>query len=545
MAVRAPESFRSVALVRTLDALERRKKLRAEVGKWEDERSSLASYIPRVHRTDAGLPAVPPRHLRRVVEVLEDDSLGHTVIVAPPGSAKTNTAIAAVAWWLGRNPNDHIGFFSNTMGQAQRRSVAVRDLIQTNGDYQAIFPDVLPDTRKGWGESEWFLRRPDLADKDASLTAAGVGTAVLGSRLDRVVLDDIADPKNMATALQREKVLAWVKDVVMTRLTPKGRVVMICTRWNVADPVKWAREQGWTVIVIPAIDEAGESYWPERWPLNKLACPGDEHGKADPAWEPSEEHPEPPCWIERNEDGEITAQGNCARYVYGERQFNLMFLAIVVDDAMAIWKRVYWQRYKTFPSQILSGALFVDMAHGLKTENDYTVVGAWAQAGANFYVKDCIRDKYEFPELKVLLRGLVKMELTDENWREMLEPQARGVRAILARNGRINRGDPPPYPNWPIIIESTPGSTPLIQTLQREVPGVLAWPIEGQDKLARSHATVTYAETKNIWIPENAPWVPMWIEEHAAFPNGEHDDQVDVTTMALLRFRRGGRLITW
>jgi phage terminase large subunit-like protein len=30
------------------------------------------------------------------------------------------------------------------------------------------------------------------------------------------------------------------------------------------------------------------------------------------------------------------------------------------------------------------------------------------------------------------------------------------------------------------------------------------------------------------------------IEEVASFPNGEHDDYVDTTSQALLRFRRGG-----
>jgi hypothetical protein len=30
------------------------------------------------------------------------------------------------------------------------------------------------------------------------------------------------------------------------------------------------------------------------------------------------------------------------------------------------------------------------------------------------------------------------------------------------------------------------------------------------------------------------------MEELAAFPNGEHDDLVDSTSQALLRFRRGG-----
>jgi hypothetical protein len=35
----------------------------------------------------------------------------------------------------------------------------------------------------------------------------------------------------------------------------------------------------------------------------------------------------------------------------------------------------------------------------------------------------------------------------------------------------------------------------------------------------------------------------MVIEELAAFPNSDHDDLVDSTTQALLRFRRGGFLV--
>ena len=38
--------------------------------------------------------------------------------------------------------------------------------------------------------------------------------------------------------------------------------------------------------------------------------------------------------------------------------------------------------------------------------------------------------------------------------------------------------------------------------------------------------------------PEMALWVEAFIEEAAVFPNGPHDDQVDATTQALLRFTK-------
>ena len=42
-----------------------------------------------------------------------------------------------------------------------------------------------------------------------------------------------------------------------------------------------------------------------------------------------------------------------------------------------------------------------------------------------------------------------------------------------------------------------------------------------------------------IWAPETR-WAEEVIEEFAAFPAGEHDDLVDSSTQALLRFRQGG-----
>jgi phage terminase large subunit-like protein len=41
-----------------------------------------------------------------------------------------------------------------------------------------------------------------------------------------------------------------------------------------------------------------------------------------------------------------------------------------------------------------------------------------------------------------------------------------------------------------------------------------------------------------IWAPDT-DWAEDLIEECAAFPVGKHDDQVDSTTAALMRFRQG------
>jgi phage terminase large subunit-like protein len=42
-----------------------------------------------------------------------------------------------------------------------------------------------------------------------------------------------------------------------------------------------------------------------------------------------------------------------------------------------------------------------------------------------------------------------------------------------------------------------------------------------------------------VWYPEDEEFAQDLVEECAAFPNGAHDDQVDVMVMALMRFRQG------
>ena len=44
-----------------------------------------------------------------------------------------------------------------------------------------------------------------------------------------------------------------------------------------------------------------------------------------------------------------------------------------------------------------------------------------------------------------------------------------------------------------------------------------------------------------VWSPDTR-WAHELIEQMAAFPNAEHDDLVDATVQALLRFRQGGLL---
>jgi predicted phage terminase large subunit-like protein len=93
-----------------------------------------------------------------------------------------------------------------------------------------------------------------------------------------------------------------------------------------------------------------------------------------------------------------------------------------------------------------------------------------------------------------------------------------------------------------VLIEAKATGTTLQQELRRVgIPVTMYSPggrRPGQDKVSRANSVAPILESGLVWAPDTQ-WAEELVEECAAFPNGANDDQVDVTTMALFRFRQG------
>ena len=86
------------------------------------------------------------------------------------------------------------------------------------------------------------------------------------------------------------------------------------------------------------------------------------------------------------------------------------------------------------------------------------------------------------------------------------------------------------------LVEDAANGPALMSLLRGRVPGIV--PINPREsKTTRLLAVLPFIEARNFHIPTPAlaPWVGDYVEEFAAFPNGAHDDQVDMTTQALDR----------
>ena len=100
------------------------------------------------------------------------------------------------------------------------------------------------------------------------------------------------------------------------------------------------------------------------------------------------------------------------------------------------------------------------------------------------------------------------------------------------------------YSEWEpdaFIVEKKSAGTALYQEMRRMgLPVQEYTPHRGSgDKLARLNSVTDIVASGLCWVPETR-WAEEVIEEIAGFPFMSHDDLVDSTVMALMRFRQGG-----
>ena len=321
-------------------------------------RAGLLGYIRKVFDYD------PPPHQLPWIETLDNPSILRSNTIAPPKYGKTPTMQDYVTKLIGDNPAIHILYISNTASQAIKPSLAIRNTIEFNIEYRALYPNVIPDKNTGWANSAWYVKRPNFADKDPTFQAAGVHGPVLGATVDVIILDDVADQENMATEYQRDKLMEWLRGTVMSRLVPGGIARNIATRWHDADPAALWEEDGWHTTVLPARNEQGELTYPAFWTTEALAT---------------------------------------RRVDLGPRLYELMFQQQVIPEEDQIFKHEYWRYYELgLPGRIRTVVQSWDTAFGEKDRltTARSVCETWAICDDGYYLLDIWTGRPAYPQLK-------------------------------------------------------------------------------------------------------------------------------------------------
>ena len=216
----------------------------------------------------------PARHHRLLLERLEAVATGEIdrlMVLMPPGSAKsTYASFVFPAWWLHKNPAGNIIAASHTAELAKRFGRQVRNLIAEN--QATLGYRLAADNHAAW--------RFETSQR-GEYFAAGLGGPITGRRADLVLIDDpIKNRVEADSAAHRDYVWDWYRSELISRLKPRGRIVLIMTRWNEDDlgGRLLASGDNWETLTLPAIAGAndpmgrapGEPLWPEWESLAEL-----------------------------------------------------------------------------------------------------------------------------------------------------------------------------------------------------------------------------------------------------------------------------------
>jgi len=424
------------------------------------------------------------KHHRILANMLMDLAEGRkdrVCVNIPPRHGKSQlVSIYFPAWFIGRYPTKKILMVSHTADLAVDFGRKVRNIIDTEA-YRQIFPTTsLAQDSKSAGRWNTAV--------GGEYYACGVGSALAGRGADLLLVDD---PHNEQDILNGnfevfDKAYDWFTYGARTRLMPGGRVAIIQTRWHLNDLTgRVTRDMAqnefsdqYEVIEFPALFESSDGSQRALWP----------------------EFYDVPALLRTKASMPLF-------------QWNAQYQQNPTSEEAAVVQREWWRVWeKETPPPCDYVIMTLDTASEMHNRADFTALTTWGvflneeDDCHNIILLNAIKKRVEFPELKALALQEYK------DW----EPDA-------------------------FIVEKKSSGTALYQELRRAgLPVQEYTPHRGSgDKLARLNAVTDIVKSKLVWVPQTR-WAEEVVEEIAGFPFMPHDDLVDATVMALMRFRQGG-----
>jgi len=400
------------------------------------------------------------------------------IINVPPRSMKSYiVSVLLNAWAWTRFP--HLKFITTSYSGelAIDQAVITRRLIETEW-YQNKWPFVQFEEDEN--------RRAKFANTMGGFRkSTGTGGNVTGTGGDIIICDDPQDPLGADSEADRKSTLNWYRRTFYNRLNNSkvGLRIIIMQRLHMEDVTGFLLDNGdYRHICIP-VEETGDIkpailkkqykdglFWPEKFGRRML----DDY-----------------------------------RRELGSYGFTGQYLQRPVPEEGGIWKIEWWQYYAKLPEVQPSNIIQSwDTAFKKGENNDYSVCSTWYQFDEDFYLVDITKERYEFPELKRMVKSLYEK-----------------------------------YRPYKIIVEDKASGQSLIQELKRD--GALpVYPVKvDRDKIARANAVSPIIEQGRVYLPESASWVSEFIKETSNFPFAPHDDQVDSVSQGLSELLSLGRSV--
>lgn len=415
-------------------------------------------------------------HLARELEQFYNDpTRSRLMVFMPPQHGKSEQASRLFpAYVLGVNPDCKIAACSYSADLARAFNRDVQRVMDATPSYCEVFPGTRLNSARVSADSRGGTLRNtnefEIVGRRGSYKSVGVGGGLSGRAVDLLIIDDpVKDAKEAFSTTVRESVWHWYQSVAETRLHNKSKVVIIMTRWHEDDlcgRLLQREPDKWRVVSLPAIKDDPTDLDDPR-----------QVGEA--------------LWPARH---------SLERLRDKEKQSPWVFAALYQQRPTPIGggliKSAWFPRYQAAPEGPIR--FYIDPAYTAKQANDETAVLAYKVHRGKIYVVHCTGVRKEFPDLVKWLPDYCEAVGYSPQSVIRIEPKASGLS----------------------IVQQLKSETSL---------NVIAAPSPKDDKVARVAGISPILESGRVLFPDlSTGWVSDTFSQYEAFPNGAHDDRVDV-----------------
>jgi len=447
------------------------------------------AMVPRTRQT----PALEAIDNALVEWTHAPDDWGRLMVFCPPQEGKsTKISGWTPLWRLAADPTLRIAIVSYAANKAERWGRWLRRMIEGHPE---LGIQLMPDSRA----AERFE-----TTAGGRVICVGMEGGITGEPVDDLYIDDpLRGRAEAESATYRERSWEWWESNGATRLSSRGRVVLMLTRWHADDLAGrlMKEEPGeWRVLRIPAL----------RHPELPVVRGNDGASVYSPSGELISVQDRRPdyfrslkikrsgyVWRSVYDQDPVAAEGNLFQrpdFRYWtplppnrERHDRVGGARLLLPDTETT---VYLDDCWRF--------LTVDLAGKTSTSADFTVAAVWALTGdGQLILLDRIRQRLEEGNHWAAIRPLTK------RW--------------AAEDVFVERG----FIGTTMVIDATRANM-RIQPLDPD-----------KDKVTRAIPATHRVAAHLVWFPADVVWLDEWCDELAGFPTWANDDQVDTLAYAV------------
>jgi len=181
-------------------------------------------------------------------------------IMCARGHLKTTFTLTYCAYMMSKYPNYKALYVSATLDQAIDKLEQFEELCKRSWRLAPLI--------KGKEDSGSWKKSQKYFNNESRIRAASTSKSLEGPHVHLIILDDILEE---FPRMSDDRIIHFIKRVVMPMRLPEGKILLIGTQKRIGDATDWVRQSpDWAHVWHPALNKEGKPRWPEYWTMKRL-----------------------------------------------------------------------------------------------------------------------------------------------------------------------------------------------------------------------------------------------------------------------------------